>query len=226
MRHDKKEAIRLRRMGKSYREIQRALKIPPSTLSDWFSKTNWSHKIKARLIKAAATRSIARMMVLNKTRGERLARAYDLAREEAVKELGKLKYNPVFIAGIMLYWGEGDKNTKHLVRLVNTDPGLIRFYVFFLTHVCAVPMSRIRASIFYYPDLNEKDCRVFWSKNSSIPSYNFTKSILISGRHKTKRLPFGICTVTISSTYLKVKFMTWIKFLGRELMNKRYYASI
>src|SRR5688572_23770642 len=109
MRKDKNAAYQLRLSGKSYNEIYEILKVPQSTLSDWFSKKEWSIKIRDRLALSAQEVSTMRIVELNKVRGKHLAEVYEQARQEARKEFKFLKYNPLFIAGLMLYWGEGDK---------------------------------------------------------------------------------------------------------------------
>lgn len=226
MRKDKENAVRLRKTGRSYRQIHAELKIPVSTLSDWFSKIDWSKDVAKRLTAETQAIHTTRLVELNRVRGMNLKRAYESARQEAASELQILKYNPLFIAGVMLYWGEGGKNPKDGVKFVNTDAQMIAFYVNFLTKACRIPMNRIKGHILVYPDLEERICRSYWSKVSGIPISNFTKSTLIHGRHKVRRLNWGVCTVTVSSYYFKQKMLEWIRLLPEELMNKRYYENI
>lgn len=226
MRKDKENATKMRRAGKSYREIHSALKVPLSTLSDWFSKIGWSQNMAKKLASKVQVQHTARIVELDKIRGQHLARAYEEARNEARKDLDILKYNPLFIAGLMLYWGEGDKATKSQVRLANTDPELIKFFVYFLKNVCNIPEEKIGISILTYPDIDDVANRQYWSEVSGIDQSKFIKSILIQGRHKTRRLGHGVCSVYISSTYFKVKMLEWMKLLPEELMNLRYYEKI
>jgi hypothetical protein len=226
MRKDKENATKMRKSGKSYNEIHVALKIPKATLSDWFSKVGWSKVMAKKLATKVQTQHTARIVELDKIRGQHLARAYDKARIEAREDLEILKYHPLFIAGIMLYWGEGDKATKSKVRLVNTDPELIKLFVFFLKKVCNIPAEKVCVSIFTYPDIDDGANRQYWSEVSGIAQDKFLKSILIRGRHKTKRLEHGVCSVYVSSTYFKVKMLEWLKLLPEELMNLRYYENI
>jgi hypothetical protein len=226
MRKDKETAIELRKLGKSYSQIRAELKIPKSTLSDWFRDIDWSGMVRSRLAEAAKNTSTLRIRELDRVRGEHLAQVYQEAAEEARKEFKVLKYNPLFIAGMMLYWGEGDKTTKNQMRLSNSDPELIRLYVGFLEKACRVPSARIKAQLIIYPDIEEQSNRRFWSFASGIPLDRFTKSTLIQGRHKTKRLRYGVCNVVVSSTYFKVKIIEWLKLLPKELMEKQYYESI
>ena len=226
MRKDKEKAWELRQQGKSYRQIRGELKVPLSTLSDWFKEVGWSQEMAAKLAARAQIQSRARIIELDKIRGQHLVKIYEEAREEARQDLETLKYNPLFIAGLMLYWGEGDKATKGCVRLANTDPELIKLFVFFLKKVCNIPEKKIRISILTYPDIDDAANRTYWSDVSGVPLQRFLKSILIQGRHKTKRLGHGVCSVYVSSTYFKVKMLEWLKLLPQELMNLEYYERI
>ena len=44
MRLDKNQALKLRLLGKSYNEINKALGVPKATLSDWFADLQLSKK--------------------------------------------------------------------------------------------------------------------------------------------------------------------------------------
>ena len=226
MRKDKEKAEDLRRLGKSYSEIHEMLQIPRSTLSDWFGREDWSKKIREHLATSAQNESTVRLINLNKTRGRHLAKAYDAAREEAKGEFELFKYDPLFISGIMLYWGEGAKDPKAGVKFTNSDAQMIKFYVQFLIRSCRIPVEKIKAYVLIYPDLEEKTTRAYWSKMSGLPWENFTKSVMIQGRHATRRLGWGVCTVTVSSTYLKQKMLMWIKLLPEELLSRGYYENI
>jgi hypothetical protein len=223
MRKDKSVAIRLRKEGKSYREIQRLLGVPLSTLSDWFRDQGWSDKVRESLVRKNKGESRVRMQKLNRIRGHKLNRLYDRARREAKAEFKNFKYHPLFIAGLVIYWGEGDKVSRGLVRVSNIDPLLVKLFVKFLTDICEVEKDTIRASILIYPDLDSKKCKGFWVKNSGILEKNFNKSILIQGRHKKRRVHHGVCNVGITSTYLKEKIKVWLEMLPREMVSSRYY---
>ena len=216
----------MRRRGNSYTEIRDALKIPKATLSDWFGRANWSQAVRKKLARTAIAVSTERMRELDRVRGKHLKKVYAKARREAQKEFAELKYSPLFIAGLMLYWGEGDKVTKHITRLINTDPNMIRLFVLFLLYVCQLPISKIRAYAIIYPDLDPENCITYWSKKSGLHKASFTKCAVIAGRHKVKRVSHGTCTICVSSTYFKVKILEWLGLLPKELMSKRYYASI
>jgi len=216
MRKDKEKAIVLRTEGKSYKEIRAELGVPMATLSDWFRDQDWSRMLSKKLNDKYLEESKARIVHLGKVRGARLDQLYKEARAEAVEEFRLLKNHPLFVSGVMIYWGEGDKGPKAGFRISNTDPQMIRIFLKFLIDVCNVDKSRIRASLLLYPDINEIECKEFWVKEANLKPEYFTKSIVIQGKHKTKRLQRGVCNLVYSSRFLKEKMLVWIDLFGKE----------
>lgn len=216
MRKDKDKAILLRSDGKSYREIKAELGVPVATLSDWFRDQDWSKTLSAELGQKALIKNKARIVHLGKIRGENLSRLYKDARKEAEEEFQLLKNHPLFVAGVMIYWGEGDKASKSGFRVTNTDPEMIRIFLSFLLKVCRAPSNRIKASLLIYPDLDVKVCEEYWISSVGLPKESFTRTSRIQGRHKTKRLQYGICTLYFSSRFLKEKMLVWIDLFGKE----------
>ncbi|PIY96753.1 MAG: hypothetical protein COY66_03120 [Candidatus Kerfeldbacteria bacterium CG_4_10_14_0_8_um_filter_42_10] len=188
------------------------LNIPKSTLATWFSELNWSQEIKKELTRKANYIAKKRLCIINKARRESWERWREQARIQARKNFVKLKNNPLFIAGVMLYWGEGDSKIENsIVRLSNTNPQLIKMFSLFLQKTCGVPKEKIKIALILYPDLNEGKCHQFWSQVTNIPSTQFRKTQYIKGRHPTKRLTNGICMVNVSSRELKEKIFVWIE---------------
>ena len=222
MRKDKSAAIALRKQGKSYNEIGLHLGVPKSTLSDWLRDCNWSNEITKKLRAAADKESVIKIQELNKIRGEKLSAMYEQAEKEARQEFEVFKYHPLFLSGLSLYWGEGNKNQKGKIALGNTDPELIRVFVRFLEEICGLQKSEIHGHIIAYPEMNIEESLSFWVRTSGLSEENFFKTTIIQGRHKTRRLKYGICTVGKSSTYLKTKINVWMKLLGEELIHTDY----
>ncbi len=143
----------------------------------------------------------------------------EAARIEAKKEFNKFLSNPLFVAGIILYWGEGDRKMSNgLVRLGNTDWRVIALFIEFLEKIAKVSKDKIRLALILYPDLLEKDCKKFWSQQCKIPLKQFYKTQFIQGKHPTKRLPYGVCNVVVSSRRLKEKIFVWIDLFARNYL--------
>jgi len=48
------------------------------------------------------------------------------------------------LAGVMLYWGEGDKKVENSqVRLSNSEPGMVKVFYLFLIGVMKIPSEKI-----------------------------------------------------------------------------------
>lgn len=213
----KLKALDLRRGGKSYNEISKTLHLHKSTLAYWFKSIEWSQDVKEQLEKKAREASSIRLSHLMKLRKVEWEKTYEDARNEAVKEFAALKSNPLFVAGVMLYWGEGDKVFKNgNTRIGNTDPEMLRLYNNFLQGVCNLDVERIRAWILVYPDNNTQECLNFWSDRINLPLERFYKPISIKGRHKTRRLHWGICTLSVGSKRFKAKMLKWIELFKNE----------
>ncbi|MEK7184970.1 MAG: hypothetical protein AAB683_02450 [Patescibacteria group bacterium] len=226
MRKDKEKAVSLRKSGKSYLEIQKELGVPKSTLSDWLRDQNWSKELSLKLVEKAKSSHIIRLQELNKIRGENLQRLYKQATEEAMEEFEILKYHPLFIASMMIYWGEGDKLSRSRISLANTDPNMLRVFVYFLKKICNFSDSKIRAWILAYPDMNIEFSRRYWIENTGLSESNFRKTIVIQGKPTKRKLSHGVCTVELGSTYFKTKMLVWLRCFSKVLITDEYYAGI
>lgn len=218
--------MELRKSGKSYNEIKNVLGTPKSTLSGWLANIDWSNRVKKTLKEKSQKQHTVRLRKLNIVRGRFLVRAYQEARSEAKKEFVQFKFHPLFISGVSIYLGEGDRLSRGFVRIANVDPLMIRLFVKFLNEVCGVSKNKIWASILIYPDIDDESSKRFWVENSGLSYDSFTKSTVIKGRHKTRRTQHGICTVGLNSTYLKEKMRIWMHLLPRRLIKGKYYLRV
>ncbi len=84
--------------------------------------------------------------------------------------------------GIGLYWGEGNKVSRHSVRLGNTDPKLIRIFVRFLTELCGVDKTKLRFSLQIFSDINPDDALQFWIRELDVGMTQFGKVVVTPAR--------------------------------------------
>lgn len=212
MRKDREKAVQLRRQGKSYKQISRELRIATSTLASWFKNQPWSQEIKNRLSLEASWTNPKVLKLLAHANRERWKNKYEEYRVDAVREFQKYKKDPLFLAGIVLYWGEGEKQPKSSqVRLRSSEPEMIRIFYLFLTRVIKLSPDKIFAWLLLYPDLVDSIQKNFWSKATSISIDQFKKSIFIKGHRPKKRLSYGVCTIFVSSRALKERMLKWLE---------------
>mgnify|MGYP001605311603 CR=1 FL=1 len=205
-------ATKLRKQGLSYKQIRREIGVPISTLSNWFTNEPWSEELKTRLsaqVSLSNPRTLELLVQANRTRWKNIHEEY---RTAASKEFNKYKDAPLFLAGIMLYWGEGEKQPKSsVVRLSNSEPEMIKIFNLFLTRVIKISPEKIHSWLLLYPDLVDSVQKNFWSKATGLSIGQFKKSIYIKGKHPTKRLSYGVCTIFINSRALKERILKWIE---------------
>ncbi len=216
MRKDRTKAEQMRRAGKSYKKIHKQLGIPIATLSDWFRNAPWSIEIKNKLAEESSFSSPEKLKLLIASNKERWFQWHKKYENEAIEEFTNLKNNSLFVAGLMLYWGEGTKR-GHAMRLSNSEPEMIRVFHSFLVLI-GIPKEKIFVSLLLYPDLIDSVQKNFWGKAVGIPLSQFKKSITIIGRHPTRRLSYGVCTIQVYSSGLKTKIMTWIEMCKNFLL--------
>lgn len=217
MRKDKNIAIELRRNGKSYQKISKLTGISKSTLSNWFNGVPWSNQTKEKLSKTARKNAKERMTLISHQRRNNLKRIYLANQREAKNQFTKFIKERLFIAGMTIYWGEGDSKLENgIIRASNSDPAMIKLFYEFLKAYLPEIVHRSRMYLILYPDLNDMDCRQYWSKKVGIPLDRFIKSSYIKGKHPTNRLSYGIGTLAINSRAYKEKIITWLNLIKIE----------
>lgn len=211
MRHDQPKAFKLRKQGKTYREIEELLDISRSTLCDWFKDKEWSKHIKKSNTEKHIKISTEHLLKMNEGRRIMLEKKYKKVEEDAEKEFEIYKNNPLFMAGLMLYAGEGDKLDKGIIRLANIDFKLHRVFLKFCEKFLKKDRNIIKISLLLYPDLDINTCIQKWSSELTIPKKNFYKTQVIQGKLKTRKLHFGVGTTIILDSFLKRKLLFWIE---------------
>ncbi len=218
MHQQKQQAIALRKEGYSYKAIEKKLGIARGTLAGWFSNLPWSKAMQKKLVKRMMPFWRTHMQKLGKERADMWRERRKVARKDAEKTFKKFAKDPLFVAGLMLYWGEGDSKLKNsLVRITNTHPSMIRIFAKFLKKYCNVKKEKMKLMLILYPDLNDKSCKNYWTENTQISRYGKTQ--FIKGKHPTKRLLYGIGMLNVCGCELKEKIMHWIGLYRKELIS-------
>jgi hypothetical protein len=108
--------------------------------------------------------------------------------------------------GIGLYWGEGNKRNKWSVRLGNTDPILINYFIAFLERFFSIKKEDLSFSLQIFTDINVDDALLYWTHKLKVTVSQFIRpTVTISGsigtyRHKSQ---YGVVTVMYHNTKLR-----------------------
>ena len=118
----------------------------------------------------------------------------------------------------MLYAGEGDKSLgSNLVRISNAEARFLRIFKQFIDKHCSVRAGKMHFWVLLYPDNDIDICERYWEKETGISRQQFYKNQRIEGRHKTKKLIYGVGNIIIGDKVLKVKILEWIRLASEEL---------
>jgi len=193
-------ARELRAQGWSVKEIERHLGVSRSSVSLWVRDVELGPAERKRLIARARLGPIVA--------GERKATQARKNRAEHQAEgrrLVRLR-DASYAAGCMLYWAEGAKE-RNSVKIVNSDPELLRTLATFLRQHFAVPDDSmlIRCNLFADHLARQHEIERFWLATLGLPPSSLRRSMVnvyskYSLKKRTGKLPYGTCELRVHST--------------------------
>lgn len=200
----------------SYSEIRKRLGVPKSTLSYWLQE----YPLTAEKIlelrrkgwqKGEASREKYRLTMRKKK---------EVADDKVYKKhltffKKKITANISYVAGLMLYWGEGDKRNKYRLGVANTDPKLLKFFITWAIKFLNANLKDFRAELHLYENMVIAEEERFWRKSLGLPISQFYKTQI---RKVTKNtysykgsLRHGTCSIFLLGGERKREVMMAIK---------------
>lgn len=185
---DKNKLENLYKSGKSMFDISKILKCSPHKIVYWMKK----YDLKRR------SRSEAGYIQQNPD-------------GDPFKIRTKLNSEQTFLFGLGLgiYWGEGTKKSKHSLRVTNTDPNIIKYFIRFLLEICQLKKEKLSFSLISFNDIKTEVVRDYWSKQLKISPKKFGKITIIPSQGKgtyKRKSQFGVCTVHANN----IKLRNWL----------------
>lgn len=214
---DRQTVIKLRKLGKTYSEIRRIINVPKSTVSDWlrnYSLTEKELKLLQRTIKRNKDIAIERCRITKQKKREKRLFSYY---ESQKRKLLPISRKSLYLAGLFLYWGEGNKSLKNSVSLNNTDPKVIIFYLYWLRKILKIPKNKIKVLLHLYSDMNQKAELNFWKNKLKIPLSQFNKPYIKQSKRADidqKGFGHGTCCLQAHNVRLKEKIMMSIEAIA------------
>jgi predicted transcriptional regulator len=211
---DREKALALRKEQMSYSQIKKILGISKSTLSEWLKNYPLS-KERIKELRDCNEQRIERFReTMRKKRERRLGEVYE-SQKKIVLPLSDREF---FFAGLMLYWGEGTKYRMTGLSVSNTDPSIIRFFIYWLEKSLFVPKIKMRVQLHLYNDMDAKKEIKYWSELIEIPISQFTrpyiKNTSLSRINHKGGFGHGTCNVKIGSVALSEKIMMSLKAIS------------
>ena len=214
----KEKAIKFRSEGKSYREIERILHIPRSTLSGWLYNIsltndqknqlhqNWLDALVKARVKASQVHRANRLKRINKI--DREAEKF-ITNVKMDKTLGELIFTT-------FYQAEGSKK-ENAVIIANSNPKMLKALIELFRYLYKPDESKFRCRLHLRADQIESKLVRYWSKLLSIPSNKFNKSQFDKRTiAETYQKYKGVCVVI----YFDMNLQRRILYIGGKLIDK------
>jgi hypothetical protein len=176
----KEQAVSLRRAGKSRREIMEILgPMSNATLNDALREEppERAGPGYAESRRRAAT-GAQRYWAAERPAREAARAAVSTA---AAADIGALTAREIVIAGAIAYWCEGAKSkpyrTSEQIRFINSDPGLIRFFLKFLEQA-GVSRERLRFCVHIHHSADAEAAVRYWAGVAGADPAQFYRTVL------------------------------------------------
>ena len=229
MRKEKDKAIVLRKEGKSYSQIQEVLHVAKSTLSYWLRDIVLSNESQQKISKRASVTSTKALIERNKHQTV-IARERALQiQKEASAEAMRYVSDPLFVAGVSLYWAEGYKRGASgskwkCVDFTNADPEMVEVMMSFFRKFCSVEESRFKVQLIAHPNVDMQAAVRYWSVLTEIPETQFIKTCTsLSVRSSQKRgntLTYGTVHIRVYDVKLFFRIIGWIDGIKMHFLQK------
>ncbi|MEI6660370.1 MAG: hypothetical protein WCK91_03030 [bacterium] len=226
---EKEEAIRMRKSGKTYTDILKAIPVARSTLALWLKEAKLSIPETQRFTEAKRLASLRGGQAKKEKRIERQNQIFAEAKSR-VKSLSDYEF---FLIGVCLYWAEGTKEKEYnpgsQVAFSNMDPKMIILFLRWLDEACKISKSMIRFEITVHESHKERlpELRKHWSRVTGFPIGNFSNiyfkrsKIKKTNRKNTGEKYFGVLKIKVKeSSDLVRKIASWSQAIFEKVIDK------
>jgi hypothetical protein len=185
------KARRLREQGYDYNQIAAELGISKSSVSLWVRDLPRTGRLSYEECRKRAAEGARRYWEAERPAREAKRQA---TRAAAVAEIGALTERELIIAGAIAYWCEGAKNKPYLrqdrVVFMNSDPGLIMFFLRFL-EAAGVGQDRLIYRVQIHESADVAAAEQFWLALTGAAPDQFRRTTLKRHNPKTVRKNVG-----------------------------------
>jgi hypothetical protein len=133
---------------------------------------------------------------------------------EAIHLWEQWRHDPLFLLGVGLYWGEGNKVQKpsgSKMGLSNSDPGLLRVWLRWCRRW--LPNVPLRYDLSIHEGCDVEAARHFWKRELGVAVNSVSVAVSRASKHKRNTLPNGTLQVRVGrgSVEWLTKMLTWLE---------------
>jgi len=186
---EKRDAIKLRRQGKTYTDILRVIPVAKSTLAIWLKEAKLSIPEKQKFTEAKRLASLRGGQAKKKERIKKQNEIYSRAN----LEISNVSDRELFFIGVIMYWAEGAKEKEYYpgsqLQFSNMDPKMIQVFLVWLLKVCKIHKNMLVFNIFLHETHKSRveEVKRYWSKITGFPVPNFSTIYWKRNKLKTNR---------------------------------------
>jgi hypothetical protein len=171
------KARKLRKRGISVKAIAKFLSVSKGTVSLWVRDmvltVEQLEQLRQNSIKGSELGRLKNSLAQKKKRLDLL----ETSIKDGKSVIGVLTDRELLLTGIALYWGEGSKK-KRSVELVNSDPGIMNLFIYWLQKcfqvkredlICSVGINALHR-------VREQEVKEFWIRVTKLPLIQFRKT--------------------------------------------------
>lgn len=185
---EREKAEELRRLGYSYNEILKEVKVAKSSLSLWLKDLPLTESEKHHLKdRKDSNISRGRIRAASANRMRRVVRDGFLLRD-AKREFEKNIKSPLFQVGIALYWAEGGKRSNSFA-FMNSDPAMIKLMIRWVESYLGAAKKEVGLRLYAHKPYMHENYEDFWSKETGIPLEQFKKTVYKASESLVKKRP-------------------------------------
>lgn len=206
-------AIALRKRGCSLNEMSRRLHISKSTASLWSRGIELPKVAKDILLTKQA---------IGRQKGNEGRRAQGESRRKSIEKQVEryLSRSPLHkshdkILLALLYGCEGAKRNETRVNFVNSDPALIRYFLYLFRRSYEVDESKFRVLMHLHEYHDEQKQKEYWAHVTDIKKDQFTKSFQKKNGKKNIRADYQGC---VSIRYGSKSILEELMIIYRKLL--------
>ena len=215
-------ARKLRKQGKSVKNIAKIINVSPSSVSLWCNDILLSDLQKENLNKINLRKIKRGFNIANENRKKERIDRVNFYKTIGIEKVGKLSFRELFLIGSALYWAEGDKKQRRVV-FINSDPKMILIFIKWLNICLNIPKNRLycRLEINQIHQNRLFDIQTYWSELIDIPLSQFRQpSFKKSKTNKTyqnNQNYYGSLQITVSkATNLNYEILGYINGLANS----------
>lgn len=212
-------AIKLRKTGKTYSEIQGEIpNLSKATLSNWLRGLKLSQEEQARInagVKSGRDRSrLAASKTISAARIERTRRIEGIAE----KEFSHFMRDPLFGIGLAMYWAEGAKRSSG-AEIINSDPIILKIVISWTEKFLGVNKNQLKARLYIHRQFVDENLEEYWLKILDLDTAQLRQTIFKETKFPFKKNPDykGCLRLHLGGVTELRKIFHWQRLLARHL---------